>query len=35
MGHVLEWRQSHVDELLADWERARLREPLKAIEPLE
>ena len=35
MAHVLEWREAHVDELLADWEHARQREPLKAIEPLE
>ncbi|OGQ08350.1 MAG: transcriptional regulator [Deltaproteobacteria bacterium RIFCSPLOWO2_12_FULL_40_28] len=32
---VEEWRQSHVDELMADWELARQRKPLNYIEPLE
>jgi hypothetical protein len=31
---VREWARLHHDELLADWERARLREPLDPIEPL-
>ena len=32
---VDEWRQQHVDELLDNWERARRREPLSYIAPLE
>lgn len=35
LGHVQEWRQAHVAELEADWARARAREPLLPIEPLE
>lgn len=35
MAHVEEWRAVHVDQLLGDWERARNREPLQPIEPLE
>lgn len=35
LAHVLEWREAHVQELLDDWERARTRQPLKSIEPLE
>jgi hypothetical protein len=35
MAHVQEWRQAHVAELEADWQRARASEPLKPIEPLE
>ncbi len=35
LAHVLEWRAAHVQELHADWERARTREPLEAIQPLE
>jgi Domain of unknown function (DUF4160) len=34
-AHVLDWRQAHVAELLADWERARQHQPLMPIEPLE
>jgi len=32
---VNEWRSARRKELLADWERARLRQPLAYIEPLE
>lgn len=32
---VDEWRQLHIGELLDDWERARQRQPLAYIEPLE
>lgn len=30
-----EWRVARMDELLADWERARQRLPLACIAPLE
>jgi hypothetical protein len=32
---TLEWAFSHRDELLADWELARLKKPICAITPLE
>jgi hypothetical protein len=32
---VIEWADFHRADLLADWERARLGEPLTKIEPLE
>ena len=32
---VLEWATLHRQELLANWERARQRQPLIRIEPLE
>ena len=32
---VEEWRMTHVNELLDDWERARQRLPLAYIAPLE
>ncbi|MFA5889970.1 MAG: DUF4160 domain-containing protein [Actinomycetota bacterium] len=32
---VKEWAIAHTEELEADWERARLGEPLERIEPLE
>jgi len=32
---VDEWRQLHIDALLANWERARARQPLAYIDPLE
>ena len=35
LGHVQEWREAHVRELEDDWQRARTRQPLRAIEPLE
>ena len=35
LGHVQEWRQAHVAELEADWHRAKARQPLNSIEPLE
>lgn len=35
LSHVLEWYQQHRDELMLDWERARCREPLFPIAPLE
>ena len=31
---VGEWTATHREELLANWERARNREPLKKVEPL-
>lgn len=31
---VLAWLELHRDELMQDWELARLRQPLNAIEPL-
>lgn len=33
--HVLEWLDLHRDELLSNWGRARAREPLVPIAPLE
>lgn len=33
--HVLEWRELHEAGLLENWQRARDRQPLKQIEPLE
>jgi len=30
-----EWRNMHIDELMDNWERARRREPLVYIAPLE
>jgi hypothetical protein len=35
LGHVLEWLDLHRDELIANWERARAREALEPIPPLE
>jgi hypothetical protein len=35
MGHVQEWRQAHIVELEADWERAKAHRPLNPIQPLE
>ena len=35
LGLVLEWAAMHADELMADWHRARARQPLEPIEPLE
>jgi hypothetical protein len=35
LGHVQEWRLIHLRELAADWERARGRQPLEPIAPLE
>jgi len=32
---VNEWRQLHVKELAANWQRAHRREPLAYIDPLE
>jgi hypothetical protein len=32
---VLEWAELHKQELLEDWERARQRQPLERIAPLE
>jgi hypothetical protein len=32
---VLEWASLHKSELLANWERARQRQPLIRVEPLE
>ncbi len=32
---VEEWRRLHVEELLDNWERARHRQPLVYIDPLE
>ena len=35
LAHVMEWRQTHLAELERDWERARSKQPLLPIEPLE
>jgi hypothetical protein len=35
LGHVLEWLDLHRDELFENWERARARQPLEPIPPLE
>lgn len=35
LRHVLEWYEVHKDELAENWERARRREPLVPIAPLE
>lgn len=32
---VLEWAELHTQELLENWERARQRQPLQRIAPLE
>ena len=34
MGLVLEWAASHQPELMADWDLAISKKPLRAIEPL-
>lgn len=35
LAHVQEWRQAHLAELKDDWARARGRQPLNPIAPLE
>jgi hypothetical protein len=35
VGLVIEWATLHQEELLADWERARARQQLQKIAPLE
>jgi hypothetical protein len=35
LGLVLEWAVIHRNELREDWEKARDKEPLEAIPPLE
>jgi len=35
IGLVQEWRETHRDQLMDDWRRARSHLPLRAIEPLE
>ena len=35
LRHVLEWYELHTEELQQNWERARRREPLLPIDPLE
>lgn len=35
LGMVLEWLDLHQAELMEDWERARQRQPLKPIQPLQ
>ena len=35
LDHVLEWYDQHRDELRANWQRARERQPLSKIPPLE
>ncbi|MEW6606178.1 MAG: DUF4160 domain-containing protein [bacterium] len=35
LHHVLEWYESHKNELLEDWELCRKKEQPKSIEPLE
>ncbi len=34
LGLAMEWAAIHVDELMADWELASTRLPLRRIEPL-
>jgi phosphomannomutase len=34
LGLVIEWATLHQEELLSDWDRARLHEPPVQIEPL-
>lgn len=34
IGYVLEWAFEHRDELMADWELASARRPLRKIPPL-
>ena len=35
LGHVQEWRQAHLPELEDNWERARAKQLLRPIAPLE
>jgi len=35
LTHVLEWLDLHRDELIANWNRARARQPLEPTAPLE
>ena len=35
LGLVVEWAQLHQEELLANWERARKKEPLRTIPGLD
>ena len=35
IGLVIEWATQHQDELLNNWERARVQETLSKIEPLK
>lgn len=35
LGLVIEWATLHQQELLADWERARIHQELQRIAPLE
>lgn len=35
LGHVIEWYEAHRPELAENWERAKNRQPLKPIAPLE
>ncbi|PYQ03340.1 MAG: transcriptional regulator, partial [Acidobacteria bacterium] len=35
LGHVQEWRQAHVADLEENWDRARRRQLLTPIAPLE
>jgi hypothetical protein len=35
LAHILEWRELHTAELLENWKRARAREALAPIRPLE
>ena len=35
LAHVQEWRQAHVAELEDNWERARAKQLLRPIAPLE
>ena len=34
-GLVIEWMNLHKDELLDNWQRAEMRQPLRRIAPLE
>jgi hypothetical protein len=35
LGLIIEWAATHRDELLRNWEQARLQQPLNRIAPLE
>ena len=35
LGFIQEWRQLHIDELLADWKLAEQKKALSKIAPLE
>jgi hypothetical protein len=35
LGLIIEWASLHEEALIANWNRARVRQPLARIEPLE